>query len=418
VSDEGTATGTADAAGAAPAASAHVRLRALVVSDLHAVTGPGSTRESWADMSVSNNPLAQLPAFLSHADDPIQADVMLCPGDLGHKADPAATDWAWDRVHDIAAAVGANHVIATAGNHDVDSRHQGASLDPRTKLKALQPPFPLPPDAKANEYWARSMTVVSEAGWRVVTLDSCFHHDATEEEHQRGRIQEPALDYLKRELAATGDGVRVNVLLCHHHPMPHTELDPDDRSVMHGGDRLIDVLDRDRYGRWLIVHGHKHFPWLRYAGGSSVSPVLLSAGSASVSLYEPLNTQVRNQIHLVEFDTACSDAVQLHLAGTFRSWTWAAGSGWMPSASGTDGLPGRGGFGYRADPADLARQIYDQHASMKRKTLRGVELLATEPRLEYLAPLDLECLAQTLRRDHGVLMRFYDDGTISETTAP
>lgn len=395
-----------------------VRLRVLVVSDIHAVTGSHAPRASWADMSERTNPIEQLPAHLCRPEDPIQADVLLCPGDLGHQADPAAADWAWERIHDVAAAVSARHVIATAGNHDVDSRHQGGSLDPRNKLKSLQPPFPLPPSAKANEYWARQMSVVAEDGWRIVTLDSCFHHGADEEEHERGRIEAAALDYLAEVLSATDDWPRVNVLLCHHHPMPHTELDPGDRSSMDGGDRLLDLLDRDRHGRWLIIHGHKHFPWLRYAGGSSISPIVFSAGSASISLYDPLNTRVRNQIHLVEFETPRSDAAGLHLAGTFRSWTWAAGPGWAPSASGTDGLPGRGGFGFRADPADVARRIVVEHANSARRTLRRDDLLWAEPRLAYLAPLDLSALTAILRRDHGVVLRSYDDGTFSETTAP
>lgn len=148
-----------------------------------------------------------------------------------------------------------------------------------------------------------------------------------------------------------------------------------------------------------------------------MSPVVLSAGSASVSLYEPLNTKVRNQIHLVEFDTVRSDAASLSQGGTVRSWTWASG-GWMPSASRSDGLPGVSGFGYRADPVDLAKQIVDEHASTGRKTLYRDDLLAIDPKLDYLAPLDLETLSGVLKHAHGVETRFYEDGTISETTVP
>lgn len=395
-----------------------VRLRALVISDIHAVTGSQQGRESWADMSEKTNPISELPAFLKRKEDAVEADVVLCPGDLGHKADPAGATWAWERLHEIAAAVGADHVVATAGNHDVDSRHQGNSLDPRDHLKSLDPFFPMPPEASADRYWARSMTFLAREGWRIVTLDSCFHHAASAREHERGMVEGAVLDRLAEELEASDDTARVNILLCHHHPMPHTELNPTDRSAMQGGDRLVDLLDRDRHGRWLIVHGHKHFPWLRYAGGSSISPVLLSAGSASISLYQPLSTRVRNQIHLIEFDTTRSDGANLHLAATFRSWTWASGPGWMLAGSGTDGLPGVGGFGFRVDLADLARQVTEEHAVRGRKTLHGSELLAMEPRLSYLAPIDLTTLSDILRRDHGVALRLYQNGSISETATP
>src|SRR5580704_4645240 len=335
--------------------STPVRLRALVVSDIHAVPDSKSKQASWADMSVRKNPIDTLPGFL--AEEKVKADVVLCPGDLAHQAHGAATTWAWEQLQKIAKAVGADRVIATAGNHDVDSRHMEPSLDPCDNLKELQPPFPL---ESANDYWANSMSLVIHDGWRIVTLNSCFHHNANEQEHRQGRIEHSAITKLNKQLSATDAGAEVNILLCHHHPMPHTELDPNDRSAMVGGDHLLDLLDRGRHGRWLVVHGHKHFPWLSSAPGSSISPIVFSAASASVLLYPALSTQVRNQVHLIEFDTARSRAVNLHLAGTFESWMWSAGDGWAPAPVGS-GLPGQGGFGFRVDLADLARRIADEH---------------------------------------------------------
>lgn len=394
----------------AGAGTTSVRLRALVVSDIHAVPDSKPTRRSWADMSDQHNPISRLPDFLKKRG--ITADVILCPGDLGDRAHQAASTWAWDRVQELAASIGASHVIATAGNHDTDSRHLGGSLDPRNHLKSLSPEYPV--RSTSADYWAYSMTMVANSGWRVVTLDSCFHHDADESEHDHGRIESYAVERLEDQLTATDAEAEVNVLLCHHHPMPHTELDPKDRSSMLGGDRLLDLLDRDRHGRWLVVHGHKHFPWLRYAPGSSISPVVFSAGSASVVLYDALHTQVRNQIHLIEFDTALSSAVNLHLAGRFKSWMWSAGSGWGPAPLGS-GLPGHGGFGFRVDLKDLAQQIADEHRRLGRQALRAAELESMEPRLPYLAPIDLSALKDILDRDKGIALRLYSDGTISDT---
>ncbi len=395
-----------------PAAPAPVRLRALVVSDIHAVPDSKPTRSSWADMSDPNNPIEVLGDYLQAKG--VTADVVLCPGDLGHQAHPAAATWAWQRLQTIGAAVGANHVIATTGNHDIDSRHQNHSLDPSNHLKGLVPHFPLA--STAADYWAYSMGLVVENGWRIVTLNSCFHHNATESEHERGRIEEPIISQLDGKLTATDAGTDVNILLCHHHPMPHTELDLEDASAMFGGDRLLDLLDRDRHGRWLVLHGHKHFPWVRYAPGSSISPVLFSAASAGVLIHDPLITRVRNQVHLIEFDTAQTAAIKLHMAARFESWLWAFGTGWQPSPMG-NGLPGRGGFGFRVDLRDLAQRIAAEHFHRGAKVLHGTDLEGIEPRLPYLAPIDIQPLSEILERDHAIRLRQISDGTISDTTS-
>ncbi len=169
-------------------------------------------------------------------------------------------------------------------------------------------------------------------------------------------------------------------------------------------------------GAGWVVHGHKHFPWLSYAPGSSISPVIFSAASASVLLYDALSTRVRNQVHLIEFDTARSGAIDLHLAGTFESWVWSKGEDWASAPVGS-GLPGRGGFGFRVDLTDLARRIASEHARLGQRVLRTAELDAMEPRLEYLAPIDLVALEEILQCNQGIRLSMMSDGTIAETTS-
>ncbi len=103
--------------------STPVCLRALVVSDIHAVPDSNPERASWADMSERKNPIETLPGFFGREE--VKADVVLCPGDLAHQAHRAATTWAWKHLQEIANAVGTDLVIATAGNHDVQLARQG-----------------------------------------------------------------------------------------------------------------------------------------------------------------------------------------------------------------------------------------------------------------------------------------------------
>jgi hypothetical protein len=126
-----------------------------------------------------------------------------------------------------------------------------------------------------------------------------------------------------------------------------------------------------------------------------------------------------HQVHLVEFDTARTEATDLNFGGIVRSWTWASGIGWLPaSSSRSEGLPGVGGFGFRVDPADLAREIVQEHSARTTSRLQAEDLLRMEPRLPYLLPVDLETLQNILWRVHRVKLRLYDDGEISESNAP
>ena len=62
----------------------------------------------------------------------------------------------------------------------------------------------------------------------------------------------------------------LNILVCHHHPykMVHLENNLDTES-MDGGDSLGNILIESDKGPWLIIHGHKHIPQIRYAPSPS-----------------------------------------------------------------------------------------------------------------------------------------------------
>jgi 3',5'-cyclic AMP phosphodiesterase CpdA len=399
-------------------------LRIAVISDLHVVddlnggTGNSNIRVSDA-ADPTQNPITALKALITEQQ--LKADLLLCPGDLCDRADPRALVWAWEQLGEIARLLDAE-IIATTGNHDVDSRLTHRRVDTYGALLDLRPHFPIADYAIANEYFARGITVHQSERARVVLLDSCFlHRERKAKQLDRGFLTSRVLDEVE-ELASIKpdhDGA-INVLLCHHQPLRWTEFGDVKKGEMRGGERLVRVLERSSAGAWVLVHGHCHAPALDYLGQTSGGPVRFSAGSIGAALPATVLTQalapptywagdiyLRNQFYLLDVATPGS-VPGVGLAGRFRAWDWL--DGWQ-LAKRESMIPGEGGFGYRASGVDLADWI----AGLGASDLGWEDLISEDPRLEHLAPCDMNLLVMTLRgRGHGVLQDI--NGRIEEVS--
>lgn len=394
-----------------------------MVSDVHAIDdaagaqGNSHVRTSEA-ADLSRNPLAALEALVDA--EGLEADLLLCPGDLCDKADPGGLRWAWQALGALAGKLGAE-ILATTGNHDVDSRLAHKKVDTYGELLDLRPHFPVPDEHLANEFFARGVTVREAPKARVVLLDSCFlHRERKRRQLNRGFLTQRVLDRVA-EIAATPPAHvdAVNVLVCHHQPLRWTETSGS-HGEMRGGERLVRILERSPSRGWVLVHGHCHTPTLDYLGQTSGGPVRFAAGSVGVALpanvltsaYSPNpkwsgDTYLRNQFYLLEIG-APGSVSGLDMPGRFRAWDWL--DGWTP-ATHESMIPGNGGFGFRASGLDLASWI----ASMGSRDLTWRDLLREEPRLDHLAPCDMNTLVMTLRRGrHGVLQD--DNGRIAEVS--
>jgi predicted phosphodiesterase len=389
-------------------------LKIAVVSDFHAFDASKlEAAPSHLDMSLSSedparNPLAALKRLIG-GPPRLSADLLLCPGDLGHQAHPEALRFGWQALTSLVPDLGSPRLAATSGNHDVDSRYVYNKFDAKGVLQELVPAYPLLEEQLCDRYWSRNFAIIEEGSYRLVVLNSAAYHGSSTDgthEYVHGRVADATLRRLAAELERSGVAA-VNILLCHHHPQQHDELDRNEYDVMSGGQRLLDLLGSGRFGRWIVVHGHKHHPKLSYAQGSSASAVVLSAGSLCATLFPALQTNARNQFHLIEIPIAEVDS--LGLVGVVRSWDWAVGKGWALSGAGA-GLPGICGFGNRTDPALIAakvQQIYEGGVKS------WEEMQNEEPHLRFLLPADVGILRDELRRRFN-LQLLESDGRIVE----
>src|SRR5690348_3651341 len=103
-------------------------LRIGVVSDLHAfdsVVG-GSPSPSHLNITLPENepgkhPISGLLRLIE--EERLTADLFLCAGDLGDKANRAGIQYAWKKIHEIGGKLEAKLIAASSGNHDLDSRY-------------------------------------------------------------------------------------------------------------------------------------------------------------------------------------------------------------------------------------------------------------------------------------------------------
>lgn len=386
-------------------------LRLAILSDLHAFDGsePSTKAPSFYDVSASRpsplfHPVSALHEFLRSTK--LSADILLCGGDLGDKSGPIGIKQAWADIQDIGRRIQAKVVAGTCGNHDLDSRYVRTDHDCRGVLMSLTPRFPIDDEDAFLRYWAKNYAVITREHYRLVLLNSCGFHGGgrdTSAEISHGRVSLNTLDWLERDLKVLPPR-KLNILLCHHHPKLHPEIDYEDYQVMAGGEPLLRLLGSGVYGAWLVVHGHKHHPKIDYASGGGSKPVVFSAGSFAAHLYPQLTSRgITNQFYLVEIHL---DKLQtLGIVGIVNAWDWQQGVGWNPSlgSSAGYGIPNRCGFGASVDVNVLAQEIKSRVLSVP---VAWRDVVRVIPTLLYVLPSDLRALDAVLNRDHSFRIVF------------
>jgi hypothetical protein len=186
----------------------------------------------------------------------------------------------------------------------------------------------------------------------------------------------------------------INILLCHHHPTSHPIFsESKDYEAMHNGQRLIELLS----GEWIIIHGHRHAPGIRYATGGTDTPVIFSSGSFGSVLYPELQTRARNQLYFLEIPI--NDGASL--VGNFKAWSWSVGQGWKPSGEDED-IPRSGGFGFRGDLRTLSSAI--EKKVRKDGPTYWSEISQSHPEVPFILPSDLKSLSNLLNRKKVTLI--------------
>ncbi len=387
------------------------------MSDLHAFDSgkvDDHRRPSFYDMgqteAAGDNPIQDLKEFLQK-EQTIQADYLLFCGDLADRAYPPAAERGWKELQEIMKLLKSRELLATVGNHDLDSRHSYNDHDAKGCLLELVPNFPIHNAEENNHFWTHHFIIREPHEWpvRFVVVNSSGYHGeggpngTPQKEFERGRVSKRTLTRLLKELAVRPRKI-VNVAIIHHHPQKQSELKLGDYDDMQGGYDFLQALDPIAQGPWLVIHGHKHFPKISYAQGSSTAPVVFSSGSCAAIPYPEIMSRAGQQVYLLTLDLTKPDATNTY--GTFRSWDWAPGRGW-DVAQRRSGLPAQGGFGNRTDVGALAASVAEKYPT---GSLPWQNVQSEFPSLRYLIPADLDSLLQMLKNQFGFSFEINREG--------
>lgn len=376
-------------------------LEVAVLSDLHAyeAANPDSPPSHFCitnpPLDPIKNPIAALVKLIEG--EKIRADVLMCAGDIGDKAHPVAIQYAWEQIHKIGKTLETKLLVASTGNHDVDSRYSYNNFDAKGMLQNLEPPYPFDSEELNDRYWSRHFVIIRNNCFRLLVINSSAFHgegqygETKKYEFEHGRISEHTLAAIRKALEGS-ETPPINIALCHHHPHQHSELRLGEEDLMRGGQELLRLLGTGDYGTWLIVHGHKHHPKIENAAGGASSPIVFAAGSLCANLHLELQTAARNQFYILSLPHT---KYSTHgFVGRFKSWDWLCGHGWV-TAQDASGLPASGGFGWRGDVRVLARKIASQ---IPVGSMRWEDLRRSNEELDFLLPTDLLNLRKCLER--------------------
>ncbi len=356
----------------------------------------------------------------------LTADAVLCAGDLCVGGDPTSLKAGWHHLNLLRDAVGASDLFAATGNHDVRSRSNASTVaanpvrnlsvnwGPFEKLKSLVPPYPVVRTGAGvdedslhwyrTKYFGDGLVMVTNERYRILTINSCAEHTADPFSNERGTYPQSTKNALNRELMSCTDQ-RINVAILHHPPQVHERYGAGAHDFVDGGEALIEQLSS--HGHWLIVHGHKHDGWIRYAAGAGRPPTIFAAASLSTHLDTNLPGR-RNQFYLLDVELLPSR----ELRGNVRAWNWNAGPGWTPAVAEADGIFAGCGFGCRETPERLAQQIADAVVRAGGALPIDWHQIAVQVEdLKYLPPDGLAMTTKALGDVHGLAIDKNPDGS-------
>lgn len=372
------------------------RVRLALLSDLHAYhpspgSGKGGVSFLPANPGVSDpDPFGDLDRLIER--ESLSVDMVMCGGDICDRADLRGFQYAWARLNSLKAKLRATELVATCGNHDLNSRLIDVSEDPDPKgaLQTVLPRFPFADEHLTDRFWSRNFALVDPLpGVRVVVLNTSAYHGGAEQEVQHGRVSERTIAAIKGELKKL-EPADLNILLCHHHVRPLQGLwaNAPDSEFMKKGGELLSNLTQCTASPWLTLHGHRHIPNLEHT--LDPSSVVLGASSFSAQMQGRFN-----QFHLLDIEVdPTGDAP---LKGAIETWSWNVTGGWQrrPVNNDDEGFPPLCGFGSTLQPRALVAKIEGVVGSSP-GYMEWAEVLANVPDIRFTTPAHFRQVEQLL----------------------
>jgi len=397
------------------------KITVAVVSDLHFCNqrseGQGSELSHIVLQKLQEdsgkNPWSDLVDLIRRNE--IKVDLLLCPGDITTHAQHEPLKAAWKGLVSLGKELDASLVACATGNHDVSSRIEKGHGNPVHEmdnpsdffenLKLLSPEYPLQilkniPDNTQHrrnriQYFGADFLLHEDEHYRLIIFNSCARHTNDQAVFERGAIAESTLIELREQLKLATTR-KINLFVCHHHPVVHTQDGKGTYDFLQRGDELIQLLQDN--GDWIIIHGHKHDGRIIYAptGAPGSAPVIFSASSVGAILSKDNLNNFKNQFYILDIflpTRGCS-------LGSVKAWNWHFGEGWSQAIDPRVGLISGTGFGERTHSDDLAERIA---TDLGDEPVPWEEIVSKFSFVRHLTPGSLKELIKSLRNNHDIV---------------
>lgn len=378
-----------------------MELRIAIISDLHCrhskyKTESETVNNTYLFSDRMRSPIKQHPAqaLISKIKElNIKADMVLCPGDITDKTDPQGLITGWSFLEEIKDALGAECLIASLGNHDVDSRQIHNTYDSFNMPTRLKSNFPFINEIAKYKYYSKKYCFIEVDDTLIFNYNSVHSH-TNKVDCLTSLISDDILENIEEELKTySTKNFKFKIALTHHHPTKHANIGIEykDSDVIEKGDKLLELLDK--YDFQIFIHGHKHIPRLMYYNSLPV----LSSGSFS-SLMNIKDTGDKNMIHFI---TLYSE----QKTGEIKTFEFTNGLGWSGDFNSSK-FPSDTGFGNRSSIQDIISKIKTYFDSENKDFIKFNKVINDLPELKYLIPVDFEKLRTQIKKSSLI---FYPD---------
>ena len=226
----------------------------------------------------------------------------------------------------------------------------------------------------------------------MLIINSVFYHHNTSES-VKGKVSTSQIAKITKYLESNKTE-KIKIALLHHHPVQHSRLDLGTDDVVENGEKLLDVLAK--YSFDIVIHGHKHDPWLRNQITESQRNITIFSSGSFSATSNIIFTSKRNTFHIVEINKNSKE-----VKGTIATSTFLPKVGWIDKNHDIHGFPPLTGFGYKDSIDKLFLEIKDLVGD--RKIVNWSEITNLLPDIYHLTPSQTEELEETLNKNRLII---------------
>jgi len=332
-------------------------IRIAVISDLHCQKVIENSKRSrlhteLLDHPINENPIESFKKIIINKKKNV--DYFFVLGDVADKGNIEGFILGVKFIKEINTLLNAEKLIFAVGNHDMHRQIANDTIQDSEYMMKRSNGFPFQFKGNdqdkiiENEFWANKYCVIEDDKTLILVLNtSCFMGQENSlksiifDEEMRESMENTMLKYKPSK--------KLKIAICHHHPIPLSDINANYTSLdcIDRGDVLIKLLKDNNFT--LLMHGHKHFPRLKYDDNF---PIFCSGSFSSLE-----NTSAFNEDNTAHFLDVFQDGNTYK--GRIETWIFNSIEGWIQSSDLKSRFPIYTGFGSRIEISNIVENIYD-----------------------------------------------------------